>query len=45
VAFFFVGRADEQGACAPCVWDLKLRAYSRAGGLQDVGESHRLRQV
>jgi hypothetical protein len=44
---FFIsrGRADEQGACAPCGWDSKLRAYSRAGGLQHVGESHRLRQV
>jgi len=45
VAFFFVGCAEEKRACARFVWDLKLRAYSRAGGLQHVGESHPLRQV
>jgi len=45
VAFFIVGPADEKRACARFVWNGKGCAYSRKCGLQDVGESHRLRQV
>ena len=38
-------RGDEQTNCLACVCDSKGAAYERRSGLQDVGESHRLRQL
>ena len=36
---------DEQANCLACVCDSKGAAYERRSGLQDVGESYRLRQL